>query len=117
MRRDAIPRRYLMMVSELLPQLAALPPDTELLVEIGGEKPNSVAVAGLDYPNAEGHHVCFQLDPDDLPDALRDLRIHAKMALAATAALQTTPLRSLAWSRLKARWVRSRDGRQVYTLR
>jgi hypothetical protein len=105
-----------MMVSELLPQLAALPPDTELLVEIGGDEPNSVAVAGLDRPSAEGHNVCFQLDPDDLPDALWDLRVHAKMARAATAALRTTPLRSLAWARLKDRWARNRDGRQVYTL-
>ena len=106
-----------MMVSELLPELAALPPDTRLLVEIGGEEPNSVAVAGLDQPSAEHHLVCLRLDPDDLPDALNDLRIHAKMALAARAALRTTPLWSLAWARLKDRWARSRAGRQIYTLR
>lgn len=103
------------MVSELLPKLAALPPDTELLVEVGGPDPNSVAVVGLGQPNAEHHNVCLRLDPDDLPDALRDLRRYAETALTAIAALRTTPLRSLAWTRLRSRVRQYRDDRQLYT--
>jgi hypothetical protein len=85
-----------------------------MLVEIGGEEPDSVAVAGPDQPDAEHHHVCLRLDPDDLPDALKELRVHAKIAVtarchdaAAIAGLESS----------EGLVARSRDDRQVHTLR
>lgn len=72
-----------MMVRDLLPRLAELPPETELLVEMGGPEPNSVVVAGLDQPVAEDGVVSLRLDRADLLDALKDLRVHAERTLAA----------------------------------
>jgi hypothetical protein len=63
-----------MKVRELLIRLTELPPETELLAEIGGANPNAVAVIGLEPCPDKNNCISLELDAVDVNDAFLDFR-------------------------------------------